>query len=106
MHMADQLQCKRGDSFLLTCAYLVDGEPAALPAIRAQVRTPAGKLAQELEVTQSDDLGVYTLSAGGDQTQSWPVGVLVCDIQYGDSPGDTYSTPTFEILVKQDVTHD
>lgn len=99
------LSFKQGDTFLLSCTYMVDGVPAALPSVvRSQLRDAAGNLIQELTFNPGADLGTYTLGATPAETAAWPQGVLNCDIQYGDDP--RYSTPTFQVFVAKDITHD
>lgn len=97
---------KRGDTFLLSCAYTVDGVPASLPLnVRAQVRDRAGSLIAELDVLRVDEAqGKYTL--GFADTSTWPVDVLQSDIQYTDGSGNVASTDTFLVNLQRDETHD
>lgn len=98
---------KRGDTFLLTCYYKVNGVAAALPAqITSQLRTPVDVLVADLVVTRVDEAGgIYTLSALPSATQSWVPRTLNCDIQYIDASGNINSTETFQVNVEADVTH-
>lgn len=99
---------KRGDTFLLTCYYKVNGAAAALPAqVRAQLRTPVGVLVAELTATVVDGPGgVYTLNCAAAVTALWTPQMTVCDLQYIDSSGKVSSSETFQVNIVADVTHD
>lgn len=100
------IRFKRGDTFLLTCVYSVDGTPTTLPAVRAQLRDKDGNLVQELSFAALPDVGYYTLNATAAEAAAWPLGQLECDIQYGDPSEAVSSTPTFFVMVMKDITHD
>jgi hypothetical protein len=102
--MSEVLTVKRGDTFKLSCTYLVDGVAAALPpGIKSQIRYN-GVLVAELTATVVDaPTGRYDLSFG--DTTEWPVDTLQQDIEYTTSAGDVMSTETFYVRVREDITH-
>ena len=104
--MNEPIPHKQGDTFKLSCTYMVDGVAAALPdGIRSQIRY-CGVLVVELDVDRVDPPnGRYDLSSS-DDTSEWPVDTLDQDIQYTTAAGDVFSTETFSVRVVRDVTHD
>lgn len=103
--MSGTIQFKRGDTFKLSCTYMLDGVAAVTPTdVKSQVRTHGGTLVAELVVTRIDDtVGRFDLSCA--DTTAWPVSVLQCDIQYTDANGNIASTDNLAIQVLRDVTH-
>lgn len=103
-----QVSLKRGDTFFLTCTYKINGVASALPAgIRAQVRDKRGVLMGEATVTRIPaNAGQYTLQIDPEVTKTWTKGKAQCDIQYTTDDGKVVSTPTFDVVVTEDVTYD
>lgn len=101
----NQIQFKRGDTFLLTCTYKDGGVATSVASldIDSQIRNNLKALVQELTVTKSQNTGVFTLSATAEETADWPVSVLRCDVQFSED-GEVKSTQTFYITVVEDIT--
>ena len=97
---------KRGDTFLVEATATAASVPQDLTgwSIRSQVRQ-GSTLVADLSVEYTNrPSGVFRLSAPPALTQSWPVKVLSCDIEYTTASGQVVSTETFEIDCKGDVT--
>lgn len=95
---------KRGDTFLVEGSVSDNAVPVDLTGwtIRSQVRNGEALVA---------DLGVTITNAAAGQyqltkndTTSWPVKDLSCDIEYTTDSGQIVSTETFTISCKADVT--
>jgi hypothetical protein len=99
-----QVLHKRGDTWHKRCTFLDDeSHPQSLSGytIRSQVRTLSGDLVTALTVNITDAInGEFEL---GPQSANWPISILECDIEYTIS-GVVFSTETFYIDVRQDVT--
>ena len=98
---------KRGDTFSLACTYKQGGVPFDITYIdiKSQIRE-ATVLVTELNVTkanQSTNPGVFILTPAQDETVSWPLGNLICDIQFTES-GVIRSTETFYVAIIEQVT--
>jgi hypothetical protein len=96
---------KRGDTFRWALSHF-DGaavQPLTGWTIASQVRTAADTVVATLTVSNRDDAaGLFVLSAT--ETATWPVGKLLCDIQYTDASGVIRSTQTIEIACVLDIT--
>ena len=102
--MSEVLTVKRGDTFKLSCTYLVGGVAAALPpVIRSQIRYQGALVAELTVVVVDAAAGRYNLSFA--DTSLWPLDSLQQDIQYTTAAGDVMSTDTFYVKVIEDVTH-
>lgn len=100
------IEFKRGDTFKLSCTYLIDGVPAQLPDnVRSQIRHH-GTLICELQVDVVDaPNGQYTLTCA--DSKNWSVGAVYrCDIEYSSNGGNVASTDTFTIKVVEKETRD
>jgi hypothetical protein len=98
---------KRGDTFILTGVYKVDGDPTSLTTytVTSQVRDAKLTLIQQLTVTkgnQTTDPGSFTLSAG---VITWRPGTYLCDVQFIEASGFVRSTETFYVPIEQDITY-
>lgn len=95
---------KRGNTLKLTGIQLLDDndQPVLLDniEIRSQVRTHRDQLAFEFSVTK----GVYTYDLDAGDTASYPLGDLVCDIQYTFPDGEIQSTDDFRIRCEGNPT--
>lgn len=100
-----QIKFKRGDTFSLACTYKVDGTPASVSSltIESQIRNSRNLLIQDLNVTKHLDTGKFTLTSPSEETSTWPISVLQCDIQFSEN-GIVRSTQTFDISVVEEVT--
>lgn len=97
---------KRGDTMLLTVTYKVDGTPTSIASIdiASQIRTQSGALIDSMVVTKSESsTGVFTLAPTNSDTSNWPIGNLLCDIEFTQS-GNIRSTETFGIVVVEEIT--
>lgn len=96
---------KRGDTMLLTVTYKVDGTPADISNINiaSQVRTQSGTLVAAMVVTKLESTGQFTMAPTGADTSEWPLGNLLCDIEFTQS-GNIRSTETFGIVVVEEIT--
>ena len=96
---------KRGDTMLLTVTYKVDGTPADIStiSIASQVRKQYGSLVATMVVTKLGSTGQFTLAPTDSDTSEWPLGNLLCDIEFTQS-GNIRSTETFGITVIEEVT--
>lgn len=96
---------KRGDTMLLTVTYKVDGVPADVSTITiaSQVRTQSGSLVATMVVTKLGSTGQFTLAPTVSDTSDWPLGNLLCDIEFTQS-GNIRSTETFGIVVIEEIT--
>lgn len=99
---------KRGDTFSLAGTVL--GVSSGATVARAQLRgnTPPYLLVQTLNVT----LGPYVddvtpralLVEQSTSSTAWPIGTLLCDVEFDEPGGIVVSSPTFAINVVLDVT--
>ena len=100
-----EISHKRGDTWHKQCTFLDDdNQPQSLVgfSIRSEVRTLNNKLIDTLVINITDAAnGEFEL--GPQSTSDWPVNTLQCDIEY-TLAGKIFSTETFFINVKQDVT--
>lgn len=117
------LDWKRGDSFVIVEPGMLIADPAGdktmtvdgkpVPArlldmsgwtVQAQVRAKAGgTLVADLELVWIDRAyGSYQLQAK--DTTSWPVGALLCDVQFTDPEGFIASSETLTIKLLADQT--
>lgn len=100
---------KRGDTFSLACKWKSAGVPTSINGltIKAQVRnTFEMTLIDDLRVVVADQSvspGVFTLVSSNPDTNNWPIGTLVCDLQILN--GETIrSSDSFYIPVIEDIT--
>lgn len=103
---------KVGDTFALGGAFdYRDAEGTALdPAgivCQSQLRTRAGSLIAELDVTITGSTGNAAITIKqkpGADSSTWPVGVAELDVQCTLASGDVISTDTAQVLLVRDVT--
>lgn len=100
-------QHKRGDTFSLACAWKQDGVSAPTTGftIAAQIRKKSGMdLVTALSVVNRNDAaGTFTLVPVVSDTNTWPTGLLICDLQITN--GTTVrSSESFAIPIIEDVT--
>lgn len=102
---------KRGDDFVIPMT-LTDpdnnGTPVDLTgwSIESQVRY-AKKLVSELSCTITDAAqGQFTISLPKEQTVTWPIRKLKCDIQFDRPVEGRVSSQTFTIDCQEDQTYD
>ena len=100
-------QHKRGDTFSLACAWKQSGAAAPITGftITAQIRKKSGmELVAALSVVNRNDAaGTFTLVPVVSDTNDWPIGSLICDLQITN--GSTIrSSDSFLIPVIEDVT--
>lgn len=97
-------QFKQGDTFMMTCQYLENGQPAALPStIESQVRGDSDSLVVTLMVSRDDEAGgKYSAQA---DTTAWPLGMVYIDVKYTYSTGVISRTPTINLMMVKAVTH-
>jgi hypothetical protein len=96
---------KRGDTFTLACTYKVDDQPATTlgKTITSQIRKVNGVLISQMTVTVDNvDDSKFTLTPVV-STTTWPIDVLLCDIQIVDN-GFVRSSETLKIPVVEDIT--
>lgn len=106
---------KRGDTYMLTCTYKIDGTPVSLAGktMRAQIRTRRGELVAELNATAAADQtanpGRFTIVPVDPDTTGWPAGTYErpefhqIDIEITEN-GVITSSETFIQPVIEDVT--
>ena len=99
---------KRGDTFSFV-ARLKDktGAVVTLPAdkISCEIRTERYVLVAELTVTQHPtEVGSYIFTAIPFVTKTFPLGVVLLDIEMNSS-GEITSTETFSATIVKDVTN-
>lgn len=93
---------KRGDTFSAVCQRV--GVDITSTTIRSQIR--AGTWRQDLTVTKTNAAtGEFTLSATAADSELWPLGNAIWDIEYTDA-GAVHSTETVKLVIVEDVTHD
>lgn len=98
---------KRGDTFSMTCTYKEAGVPQNLTpiSIKSQIRE-ATNLVTELTAVIADQTthpGVFVLTPQSANTANWPLGNLLCDIQFTEGEA-VRSTETFYIQIIEQVT--
>ena len=100
-----QVTHKRGDTLRIACQLQDDDQhPINIAGlnIASQIRQSNDRLVAALTVTVLDEvLGKFELTA---ETQDWPTGRHLCDIEYTQANGDVFSTVTFDVLVVRDIT--
>lgn len=95
------LAVKRGDTFQATCTDS-HGDLTGI-TVEAEIWT-GNRTRRSLTVEMVDILtGVYTLTATGEETVSWPLGAVKCDLLYSGA-GIVAHSNTFEIFVSERVT--
>lgn len=93
---------KRGDTFRALCQRV--GVDIGSTVIRSQIRS--GGFVQDLTVDKTNAAtGEFTLTCLPIETELWPVGNAVWDIEYTDA-GEVRSTVTVKLRIVEDVTHD
>lgn len=102
---------KRGDSFLLTCTYKVEGIAQSVIGldIASQLRNSYGmSLVDDFTVTVLEDgetnIGKFAISPSNQDTSGWPLGSLLCDVKLGSSGAwkhsDSFSIPVVERITQ------
>lgn len=96
---------KRGDTMLLTVTYKIDGVATSVSdiTINSQIRKQSGVLVDDMVVTKLLGTGQFTLAPSTSDTSEWPIGNLLCDIEFVQS-GNIRSTETFGIVVVEEIT--
>ena len=96
---------KRGDTMLLTVTYKVNGIASDISTIdiASQIRNQSGLLIASMVVTKLPEAGQFTLAPTNSDTSNWPLGNLLCDIEFTQS-GNIRSTETFGIVVVEEIT--
>lgn len=99
---------KRGDTWSLDCTYKRAGTPTSIEtiSIRSQIRKSDYTMVTELNVAKADQAatpGKFTLTPKVADTKTWPLGSLICDIEFTMN-GVVLSTETFSIPVVEEVT--
>ncbi|CAB4121551.1 hypothetical protein UFOVP14_29 [uncultured Caudovirales phage] len=100
---------KRGDTFSLACTWKQGGVATSITGltIAAQIRNTYGMtLVDTLTVVpgnQSTTPGSFTLVPSVADTNSWPLGSLICDLQVTNG-SNIRSSDSFLIPVIEDVT--
>ena len=98
---------KRGDTFAMTCTYKQDGTPYDITSIDIKCQIKQGTtLVTEMNVTKADQTarpGVFVLTPQSAETVLWPLGSLLCDIQFTEG-GVVRSTETFYVTIIEQVT--
>lgn len=96
---------KRGDTMLLTVTYKIDGVASDISTIdiASQVRSQSGQLVATMVVSKLQTTGQFTLTPTVADTSNWPLGNLLCDIEFSQS-GNIRSTETFGIVVVEEIT--
>jgi hypothetical protein len=97
---------KRGDTFRMVGFLGTSASKIDLTgyAIRSQLRGLYGALIAEFAVTVDLVNRTFSMSETAARTTLWPVGAVVCDVQFVDTLGDTRSTQTFNLDIIEDVT--
>lgn len=75
----------------------------------SEVKTLDGTLVDVLSVTLAAPVSPSTLwtiqlFADAAVTETWPLGMLNCDIRYIDAGGNVIYTPTFQFNMVQEIT--
>lgn len=96
---------KRGDTFSLVCRYKVDDQPATIvgKTIASQIRRINGTLIANMTVIPDDEDDSKFAIEPEDGTGTWPIDVLLCDIEITDN-GFVRSSETIKIPVVEDIT--
>lgn len=98
---------KRGDTFAMTCTYKQDGAAHDITSVDVKCQVKQGStLVTEMNVAkanQSSNPGVFVLVPQSADTALWPLGNLLCDIQFTEG-GVVRSTETFYINIIEQVT--
>lgn len=95
-----------GGSFAYTDAAGTALDPTGIVG-KSQLRTRAGSLIADLDVTISGTTGNAAITIKqkpGADSSTWPVGVAELDVQCTLSSGDVISTETASVLLVRDVT--
>jgi hypothetical protein len=98
---------KRGDSFAISCTYKQNGTPHSVFAVDIKCQVKQGTtLVTEMNISKADQAaspGVFVLLPQSSDTALWPLGNLLCDIQFTEG-GVVRSTETFYINIIEQVT--
>jgi hypothetical protein len=105
---------KRGDTFQYAgYVTLPDGLWLGASQVRLPMKIDGAPPVAELAVTITPPTPPETVSgillyALPDAVETWPLGVLVCDVQFTSDadPNSVLSTETFAFTLVKDVTHD
>ena len=96
---------KRGDTLVLECILKQDGDPISVEfaVITSQIRRVNQELVTEMNVTKNlAEIGKFSLTPVED-TSTFPVETLICDVQIEDG-GFIRSSQTFTIPMVEDIT--
>lgn len=100
------LQIKQGDTFSFYADMKnEEGYPMTLPtsSFKCQIRDKMDRLYDTMSISTTSSLGKYLFTATN--TNIWPLGTLVMDIQIEDG-GIITSSDTVELQVIRGVTHE
>ncbi|WP_289135580.1 hypothetical protein [uncultured Brevibacillus sp.] len=90
---------KRGDTF----CYYIKWEGAVLSELKSQIRDGFDRLLADVTIEETGDLHTFKMSVPN--TEKWPIGTLLTDIQRVVG-GIIQSSETMSISVIKDVTRD
>lgn len=84
--------------------------PAGAWTATSEVKDQSGNLVSTLNVTLTaptapSTIWVIQISQTAENTLTWPLGPLNCDIRYVDSSDNVIYTPTFQFQVSQEITN-
>lgn len=98
---ATTIQHKRGDTFIANCVR-TDTDITDW-TITSQIRDMDEELVADCDVTITDAAeGQYTVRV--DDTENWPVGFLLWDVECIDTANVKQSTDTIRVRVLADIT--
>ena len=83
--------------------------PAGTWTATSEVKDAAGDLISTLNVTLTpptapNTLWVILMAQSSEETLTWPLGPLNCDVRYEDGAGNVLYTPTFTLNIALEVT--
>jgi len=106
---------KRGDTGTFSIAITSDKKPVnltgwtvwftvrktpALLSVKNDINAVISK-----KITNLDNTGIVVISITSEETEITS-GTYLYEIQYTDSLGNTYSTPTYNFIITDDITRD
>ncbi len=102
---------KRGDTFSIVGRYLEESVPIDLTNYRIECRIKHQHLGGDLVAVLDTNDGSIQITdavqgyyaAAIQDTQSWPIGYMLLDIQYTEPGGARRSTETSKFIVVEDV---
>ena len=84
--------------------------PSGTWTATSEVKDQTGNLVSTLNVTLTPPTGsssiwVIQITQTAENTLTWPLGPLNCDIRYVDTSDNVIYTPTFQFYVSQEITN-